>query len=89
LIAMLRGVARSRFAAIAVAMWLCSAVSMAAIQPEVARLRDAAGGRPVQGTELARPFAIWHAASSIVFLVQGLLGVALLLSWRRHAEARR
>ena len=80
----LRGRWRTRFAMLATAMWACSAASLFVFQPQVAQLRDAAGGRPVQGTELAAPFARWHAVSGGLYLLQSVLGLGLMLAWRRE-----
>ena len=84
-LAALRGRLRSRFAALALAMWLCAAALSFFIQPQAARVRAEAGGAPVQGTPVAAAFARWHAISSGIYLVESLLGVALLLAWRRQA----
>lgn len=80
-----RGRLRSRFAALALAMGVCAAALSFHLQPQAARVRAQAGGLPVQGTPAAAEFGRWHAASSVVYLVESLLGVALLLSWRRQA----
>lgn len=80
-----RGRLRTRFAGLAAAMGLCAAALSFWIQPQAAQVRAQAGGVPVQGTPLAADFARWHAISSGVYLVESLLGVGLLLSWRRQA----
>lgn len=81
----LRGRLRTRFAALAAAMGLCAALLSFWIQPQAAGLRAQAGGVPVQGTPMAAEFARWHAISSGVYLAESLLGVAMLLAWRRQA----
>lgn len=81
---------RSGFAACAAAMWLCALALTVWIQPQAAQARalrasqdqrDAAiGAMPV-----STAFARWHAISSGVYLMQSLLGIGLLLSWRPQA----
>ena len=81
---------RSRFAACAAAMWLCASALTFWIQPQAAQARTLTstqdrGNAAIAGIPVNAAFARWHAVSSGVYLIQSLLGIALLLSWQRQA----
>lgn len=81
---------RSRFVACAAAMWICALALTVWIQPQAAQARTLRssqdkGGAAIGGMPVSTAFARWHAISSGVYLVQSLLGIGLLLSWRRQA----
>ncbi len=57
------------------AMWLLAAASLFGIQPLMAQMKAEALPREVMESVLRERFAVWHGISSILYLVQSLLGL--------------
>jgi len=68
---------------IAALMLLLVIAGQFGIQPIMAQLKADALPRQVMESALRDRFAAWHGISSIVFLIQSLLGVALLVLQER------
>jgi hypothetical protein len=64
------------------AMLACTLVGYFGLQPFMAALRETAGPDGVMASDTRMQFGILHAISSGVYLVQSLLGVALILKMR-------
>jgi hypothetical protein len=62
-----------------VAMLLLGVIGQFAIQPVIAGLRAEALPLPVMQSPLAGEFARWHGVSSVLYLVQAVLGLALVV----------
>ena len=67
---------------IILAMLFCTVVGYFGLQPFMAELREAAGPGGVMDSELRAKFGMLHAASSVLYLVQSLFGIALVLKVR-------
>jgi len=52
------------------------------LQPVMASLREQAYPQPVMSSALGSSFAAWHAAAQVIYLLQCLLGAALVISRR-------
>jgi uncharacterized membrane protein len=63
-----------------VLMMLLTAVSLFGVQPLLAQLKADALPREVMESVLRNRFAAWHGVSSILYLVQTLLGLLLVTS---------
>jgi hypothetical protein len=63
-----------------VLMLLLTAVSLFGVQPLLAQLKADALPREVMESVLRNRFAAWHGVSSILYLVQTLLGLLLVTS---------
>jgi hypothetical protein len=61
-------------------MLLLTAVSLFGLQPLLAQLKADALPREVMESVLRNRFAIWHGVSSILYLVQSVLGLLLVTS---------
>jgi hypothetical protein len=80
LIARLHGAAfRSSLFWLVLSMLLLTLVGHFGIQPILAELKAAAWPQAVMESPLHNRFAAWHGISSVIYLVQSLLGVALVL----------
>ncbi len=55
------------------------------VQPILAVLKEQALPRQVMESVLRDRFAVWHGVASILFLLQSVLGLALVLAHRRAA----
>lgn len=84
-LAVLRGRLRSGFMGFAAGMAGCALLLVLWLQPAAAALRAQAGGVPVQGTAVAAEFGRLHGISSGVYLLESLLGLGLVVCWRRQA----
>lgn len=67
-------------------MVLLTAVSLFGIQPLLAQLKADALPREVMESVLRNRFATWHGVSSILYLVQSLLGLLLVTGAVRGAR---
>ena len=67
-------------------MGLLAAVSQFGIQPLMAQLKADALPREVMASVLRDRFAAWHGISSILYLVQSLLGLWLVIWANRGAR---
>jgi MFS family permease len=65
--------------AIVAAMLACTLVGYFGLQPMMAALREAAGPTGVMESAERTKFGILHGISAAIYLVQSLLGVALVL----------
>jgi uncharacterized protein DUF4149 len=63
-------------------MLLCTLASQFGIQPLLASLKAQAWPREVMESALRDRFATWHGVSSVVYVIQSLLAVALVLVTR-------
>lgn len=67
-------------------MLLLGAVSLFGIHPLLAQLKSDALPREVMESVLRNRFATWHGVSSILYLVQSLLGLLLVVGQRRGGK---
>jgi hypothetical protein len=64
------------------AMLVCTLVGYFGVQPFMAALREGAGPAGVMDADSRMRFGILHGIASAIYLVQSLLGLALLLKLR-------
>lgn len=69
--------------AIISAMLVCTLIGYFGLQPLMADLREAARPGGVMDSEVRMKFGIVHGLSAMFFLIQSLLGVALILKIRQ------
>jgi hypothetical protein len=67
-------------------MLLLTAVSLFGIQPLMVQLKVEALPREVMESVLRDRFAAWHGVSSILYLLQSLLGLLMVISAGRAAK---
>lgn len=67
---------------LAMGMLTCTLIGYFGLQPFMAALREAAGPGGVMASEAKMRFGILHGISSAFYLVQSLLGAALMLKVR-------
>lgn len=65
-----------------VGMLLCTLIGYFGLQPFMSALREAAGPDGVMESAMKTRFGILHGISSVFYLIQSLLGVALVLKIR-------
>jgi hypothetical protein len=65
-----------------VAMLACTAVGYFGLQPFMAALRESAGPGGVLSSDAKTQFGVLHGMSSVIYLIQSLLGAALVLKLR-------
>lgn len=70
---------RAPAAWLVLAMLACALASQFGIQPLLARLKAEALPREVMQSVLRDRFASWHGVSSVIYVIQSLLAVALAL----------
>jgi hypothetical protein len=63
-------------------MLICSIIGYFVLHPFMASLRAAAGSAGVMSSDVKIQFGILHGVSSLFYLVESLLGVALILKLR-------
>jgi hypothetical protein len=68
---------------VVVAMALMTLASQFGIQPLMAQMKADAWPREVMNSVLRDRFATWHGVSSVLYLVQSVLGIVLALGARR------
>jgi hypothetical protein len=69
--------------------WRCSllgAISLFGVQPLLAQLKADALPREVMESVLRNRFAAWHGISSVLYLLQSLLGLLLVTTCGRSAR---
>ena len=66
--------------ALILGMLACTLVSHFGLQPLMAALREAAGPASMMAPDVKMQFGILHGISSAIYLIESLLGVALLLA---------
>jgi hypothetical protein len=71
---------------VVVAMALMTLASQFGIQPLMAQMKADAWPREVMSSVLRDRFATWHGVSSVLYLVQSVLGIVLVLGARRLAR---
>ncbi|MGD2139121.1 MAG: DUF4149 domain-containing protein [Burkholderiales bacterium] len=77
------GALRSRYLAwLVVAMLVITLAGQFGVQPVLAGLREQAFPQPVMQTTLAGSFARWHMVAGILYIVECLLGAALVILYR-------
>jgi hypothetical protein len=64
------------------AMLACTAIGYFCLQPFMAALREGAGPGGVMASDARTEFAVLHGASMVIYLVESLLGAALVLKQR-------
>ena len=69
--------------AILSAMLVCTLIGYFGLQPLMADLREAAGPGGVMDSEVRMKFGMLHGVSAVFFLIQSLLGIALILKIRQ------
>ncbi len=67
-------------------MLLLTAISLFGLQPLLAQLKADALPREVMESVLRNRFAAWHGVSSILYLVQSVLGLLLVTRFGRGAK---
>lgn len=67
---------------VVIAMLVCTLVGYFGLQPFMAELRATAGSGGVMASDARAQFGLLHGISSASYLVQSLLGVALVLKLR-------
>jgi hypothetical protein len=77
-----RPMQQHRLLFIILAMLFCTLAGYFGLQPFMAELREAAGPGGVMDSDLRAKFGMLHAASSALYLVQSLFGIALVLKVR-------
>lgn len=84
-----RGSPKQRRALIAIlsAMLVCTLVGYFGLQPLMAKLREAAGPGGVMDPDARTKFGILHGLSAAFFMIQSVLGVALILKIHGSEEA--
>ena len=75
-----RGRLRSRLSVLILSMLAATLVSHFGLQPLMAALREAAGPGGVMSPDAKLQFGILHGISGTIYLIESLLGVALLLA---------
>lgn len=70
---------RNRVLQIVVAMLMLGLIGQFVVQPEIAAIKAQAYPLPVAESALHTQFARWHGISSVLYLLQALLGVALVV----------
>jgi len=78
-----RAALRSTAFRVTVAMLLLVLIGQFVMQPILADLKVQALPLDVMNSVLAPQFKTWHAVSSILFLIQSLLGIALVIDSRK------
>jgi hypothetical protein len=73
---------RQAVLAIVSAMLVCTLIGYFGLQPSMAALREAAGPGGVMDSDARMKFGILHGLSAGFFLIQSLLGIALILKIR-------
>lgn len=63
-------------------MLACTLIGYFSLQPFMAALREAAGASGVMDPQSRAQFGVLHGISSVFYLVQSVLGVALILRLR-------
>ena len=64
------------------AMLACTVIGYFCLQPFMAALREGAGPGGVMASDARTEFAVLHGASMVIYLVESLLGAALVLKQR-------
>jgi hypothetical protein len=64
------------------AMLACTLTSHFGLQPYMAALRETAGAGAVMGPDARTQFGVLHGISSAIYLMESLLGAALILKLR-------
>lgn len=82
LIGFLHGRAGGRLLWLAAGMLACTVIGYFGLHPFMATLKEAAGPGGVMTSDARTQFGILHGVSSAFYLVQSLLGVALVLTVR-------
>lgn len=66
-----------------VVMLLMTLASQFGIQPLMEQMKAAAWPREVMDTVMRNRFAVWHGVSSVLYLIQSVLGLLLVVGTRR------
>ena len=69
-----------------VAMLVLALIGQFGIQPVLAAIREQVHPQPVMESALGTRFAFWHVAATVLYLVQCLLGAALVVSSRATGQ---
>jgi hypothetical protein len=67
-----------------IGMLACTLIGYFGLQPFMSALKESAGANGVMASEVRTQFGILHGISSAIFLVQSLLGAALVLRAARQ-----
>ena len=71
-----------------VAMLVMALVGQFGIQPVLAAIREQVHPQPVMESVLGSRFAFWHVVATVLYLVQCLLGAALVILQRAPVDRR-
>lgn len=75
---------KSRLLRLIAAMAICTVIGYFALHPFMASLRAASGSAGVMASDAKLQFGLFHGASSLFYLIESLLGVALVLKMPRQ-----
>lgn len=78
----LEGNQRRTCAWLLLAMLACTLLGYFGLQPFMAALREASGAAGVMNSDMKMKFGLLHGLSSAIYLVQSLLGMALIIKVR-------
>jgi hypothetical protein len=74
---------RNRLFWLVLVLLVCTIAGQFGIQPLMAELKASAWPREVMNSVMRDRFSTWHGVSSVLYLLQSLLGVMLVLGLRR------
>lgn len=77
-----QGVTRRFWLSLILGMLACTLIGYFGVQPFMAALRESAGPGGVMESAVRTRFAVIHGVSSAFYLIQSLLGIALVLKAR-------
>jgi hypothetical protein len=66
-----------------IAMLACTVIGYFCLQPFMAALREGAGPGGVMASDAHTEFAVLHGVSMVIYLVESVLGAALILKLKR------
>ncbi len=67
-------------------MFACTLISHFGLQPLMAELRMSMGSGSAMASDARMQFGILHGVSSAIYLIESLLGVALIFKIQQHAK---
>lgn len=74
---------KQRYVLVVTLMLLLTLIGLFGIQPLLAKIKVDALPLDVMSSEYASQFAVWHGVAGVVYLIECLLGLALVLTSRR------
>lgn len=79
---------QNNLAWLVVAMLVVAVVGQFGVQPVLAGIREQVHPQPVMESAVAARFAFWHVTATVMYLVQCLLGAALVVLSRATGQGR-